>query len=165
MAILETELYLQAGIALARAQLLERVIVNALVAIEILPKQREKPISADEWEKKYDDYVAKKYRSTLGPLIEGLKKVATVPPDLESILGDALMARNFLVHNFFRTHSESVLNPLSSESAIRELLKAQKLFRMAEERLVAFTFPIYERYAVIPELGQYLQQRRNGGVI
>ncbi len=160
MAIHETELYLHAGLALARAQLLERVIVNALVAIEIIPEQRENPISFEEWEKKYDEYIGEKYGLSLGRLIKALKSVASVPPDLERVLEEALKVRNTLIHRFFRTHHDSVLNPSLSGGAIQELVEAQKLFQVAEQNLVSFMRPIYERYAVTPALRQYLEQGR-----
>lgn len=153
MATLGEQLYFQAGLALARAQLLERVIVNALVAIEILPGQRENPIPSEEWKRKYDEYVGEKYELTFGRLIRALKSVASVPLDLVQILEEALKARNSLIHHFFRKHDASVINPIQSGVAIQELIEVQSLFQMAEQRLVTFMIPIYERYAVIPELG------------
>ena len=153
----EVEIYLHAWLALASAQVLERAVINSLVYTEIIPEQRERPIPSDEWEKKYDVYVGEKYEKTLGLLINALKKLTPVPPELERTLKDALEKRNFLVHRFFRVHSDAVIGLAKNENALQQLSEAQRVFQSAEKMLREFMRPAHERYAVTEPLRKYLE--------
>jgi hypothetical protein len=154
----DVEVYIHVGLALAFAQNLERVIVNSLVAIELIPQSPD-PITLD-WQKKYDSYTDRKYEKTFGQLVNDLKNLIPLPPDVESILEEAKKKRNFLVHHSFRKHTGGIINPSQVDGFILELKDAQAYFQMVELRLLEFVLPFHEGSAFAPILKDYLDRKK-----
>src|SRR4051812_42107421 len=96
------EVYAHFGLAVYMAQVLEHGIVNALVLSDLLPRKYGKVPSREDLAAEVDKYMDDNFKDTLNKLIKSLKKVKTLPPELELHLDDSLKKRNFLIHHYFR---------------------------------------------------------------
>jgi hypothetical protein len=90
--------------------------------------------------------MSKHFEKTLGRMIQNIKGVTLVPTDLEEVLSNALMKRNFLSHGFFREHASDFMSYEGREKMITELKDAQTLFSMADSKLSEVIKPIREKY-------------------
>jgi hypothetical protein len=91
------------------------------------------------------------FETTLGRMIRSLKNVTPVPPELETILGDALKRRNFLAHDYFRERAEQFMSFEGREDMISELKKAQTLFEEADAMLTEVSRPVREKFGLSDE--------------
>jgi hypothetical protein len=143
--------YAHFGLALYLAQVLEHGLANALMWAELLPRRAGKPVSRKQWETEFDLFMNQQFEKTLGRLIRGLGKAASVSADLEDILTDALKTRNFLAHHFFRERAESFMSRDGRDKMIEELERAQRLFDFAEVQLTEVAKPLREKYGFTDE--------------
>lgn len=139
------------GLAQYLAQVLEHGLANALMYAELLPRRAGKPILRKHWETEFDVFMNQQFEQTLGRLIRGLGRAASVPTDLEGLLTDALKTRNFLAHHFFRERAEFFMSRDGRDKMIEELERAQKLFEAADERLTEVAKPLREIYGLADE--------------
>ncbi|MCX6546118.1 MAG: hypothetical protein NTV05_17120 [Acidobacteria bacterium] len=86
--------YAYYGLAMYRAQVLEHVIVNAMVIARMPDRGRiARP--------RIDAFMDRQFESTLGQLLRELKQHVDVPADLSARLREALSKRNWLAHDYF----------------------------------------------------------------
>jgi hypothetical protein len=143
--------YSHFGLALYLAQVLEYGLANALMCAELLPRRAGKPIPRKHWEAEFDLFMNQQFEKPLGRLVGGLRKVTSVPADLEGLLTTALKTRNFLAHHFFRERAEPFMSRDGREKIIQELERAQRLFEAADERLTEIAKPLREKYGLTDE--------------
>ena len=147
------EVYAHFGLAQYLAQVLEHGIVNALVYLELIPsklrsKQRK---TREEWLQHFDEFMGRKFESTLGHLIKGLREHHVVASELERTLASALQARNWLAHAYFRDRSSEFMTEAGRESMIGELQRFQTLFERADELLESALKPTRLKYGFTDE--------------
>lgn len=95
------ELYAKYGIAAEAAQLFETEMGTLLLGLQGLE---------NDWQVLPDGAAAREVldkidRSTLGRLLNDLKRYITIEGDLEEVFASALNARNQLMHGFFERHN------------------------------------------------------------
>jgi len=95
------EVYRKFGETSEAAQLLETELGNLLIFVRGFEQDLFKGMNPA----KASDLIAEIDAHTLGRLISRLKTKAQVPDDLESLLFEALEARNHLSHSFYRKHN------------------------------------------------------------
>lgn len=93
------DVYAHYGLAMYLAQIFEHGIVNALVILRL--PEKEKYTRQD-----IDEFMEGRFQKTLGALLKHLKSEIVLPPDLESVLTEALNRRNYLAHHYFRERAE-----------------------------------------------------------
>ena len=144
--------YAHFGLAIYFAQVLEHALVNTMICAELLPQRAGKPESKGERETEFDAFVNEKYQQTLGRLIRALKNATSIPPDLESVLTEALEKRNFLAHHYFRERAEEFMSWSGRERMIEELQGAQENLDDTATRITAVERPLREKYGLTDEL-------------
>jgi hypothetical protein len=108
------ELYAKYGIAAEAAQLFETELGTLLLALRGLE---------NDWHLVPDGAAAKAVldtidRSTLGRMLNDLKRHITIEGDLEEGFSSALKARNRLMHGFFERHNFKI----QTENGRREMI-------------------------------------------
>ena len=139
--------YAHFGLAMFCAQCLEHEVVNTLTLLELLARKATIRTRA-EWEAAVDSIMDNHFEHTLGKMIKDLKQLTTVPPTLEAMLGEALRARNWLAHDYFRERATDFMTPPGREGMIDELEQPQDMFRMADRTLHATYDAVRTRYGV-----------------
>jgi hypothetical protein len=151
--------YAHFGLALYLAQVLEHGLANALMSAELLPRRAGKPFPRKQWEAELDLFMNEQFDKPLGRLVNGLRKVTSVPTDLETLLTTALKTRNFLAHHFFRERAELFMSRGGREKMIEELESAQRLFEAADEKLTEVAKPFREKYGLTDEKLKPFEQK------
>ncbi|ARA80302.1 MULTISPECIES: hypothetical protein [Pseudomonas syringae group] len=124
------------GAAMHMAQVLEHGIVNALFFLDFLPRKR------DWTDEEYEDFFEENFSKTFGKLVHSLKKITTVPADLESLIHRSNKRRNHLAHTFFR-ESMDVLYAGGFDEIVTALNKDIELFSETDKRLTALLEPLW----------------------
>ena len=122
------DVYAHYGLAMYLAQTLEHAIVNALVILRL--PEKEKFTRQD-----INEFLEGRFQITLGALLKHLKSEISFPPDLESVLVEALYRRNYLAHHYFRERAETFVTRNGSTQMLQELQCDQRLFEKADEQL------------------------------
>jgi hypothetical protein len=129
------DVYAHYGLAMYLAQTLEHGIVNALVILRL--PEKEKYTRQD-----IDEFMEGRFQKTLGALLKHLKSEISFPPDLESVLTDALNRRNSLAHHYFRVRAEKFVTRNGRTQMLHELQSDQQLFGKADEQLAKAMKPL-----------------------
>jgi hypothetical protein len=111
------ELYAKYGIAAEAAQLFETELGTLLLALRGLE---------NDWHVVPDGAAARKVldsidRSTLGRVLNDLKRHIAIEGDLEQRFSSALKARNRLMHGFFERHNFKIQNEGGRKEMIADL--------------------------------------------
>jgi hypothetical protein len=140
--------YAHFGLAIYLAQCLEHGLAIALVYLNLIPGHAGSGKDRDEWSTTCDAFMGRRFQEPLGPMIEGVRRVTKVPPDLEVVLADALRKRNWLVHHYFRERATDFMNAAGRDRMIRELEEAQTLSSSADRALDRMLKPVREKYGI-----------------
>lgn len=135
------DVYAHYGVAMYYAQTLEHGIVNALVILRLLEKDR-------YTRQNIDDFMEGRFEKTLGALLKHLKSEIALPTDLESTLTEALNRRNYLAHHYFRENARSFVTQNGRAQMLQELQIDQQLFERADEQLGKALTPIRVKHGV-----------------
>lgn len=111
------ELYAKFGITAEAAQLFETALGTLLLGAEGLKgewAEKPEPLAATE---KY----AKINRNTLGQLLRSARTVVDFDEDLVDIFGEALDARNKVMHGFYLRHNFATQTDEGRDSMIEDL--------------------------------------------
>lgn len=136
---LAKEVFAHYGLAMYLSQVLEHGIVNALILIDFVPSNMHKYRHRSIWDKHFDEFFTQHFKTTLGKMLNNLKKHITIEKDFEEILNKALEVRNYLAHHYFRDRSEIFLTESGCNQMIEELQKFQQNLRDADEFLESKT--------------------------
>jgi hypothetical protein len=79
-------------------------------------------------------------------LISDLRRAASVPPGLETLLAEALRTRNWLAHAYFRERASELMSRAGRDRMINELERARRLFHEADSELNAAFKPVRKKY-------------------
>jgi hypothetical protein len=126
------------------AQVLEHGVVNAMF-IARMP-EREKVTRAE-----IDEFTAEQFAKSLGRMLKAMRRYVTVPPDVDTLLEEALGKRNWLAHRFFREFAEHFISAKGRDEMLAYLQDAQSVFQRAYKDLEALTKPIREKYGITDE--------------
>ena len=145
------EIYAHFGLAVYYAQVLENGLINALVTLDFMPSHATHLITKTDWSDKFDAFFNQHAALTMGNLIRALRKVASIPDDLEAQLNTALEKRKFLVHHYFREKIMLFTTERGREQMIEDLKQYSNVFVSADRRLNSIIEPINVRYGLTPE--------------
>ena len=140
------EVYAWSGLALYYAQVLEHALVNLI----LVATGDAGDISGEleDW----DHFFEKYFRKMLSKLI----KVARERADIDDSLGDDLetarIQRNYLAHEFFRTHAADFLHAEGKQRMVRELHGMISQFQLSTERLDELTFEVGAAHGITESL-------------
>jgi len=140
------EVYAHFGLAIYLAQVLEHGLVIALVYADLMPKRKPHHTTAD-----FDLFMDKHFETTMGRLINTVRKQVSVPPELEALLLGARTKRNWLAHHYFRERAEDFMNEPGREKMIAELKEAHILFERADELLGEVVRPLRHKFGYTDE--------------
>lgn len=138
------KVYAHAGLALYFAQVLECGVVNAML-IARMPEHEH--VTRAE----FDAFEARQFEKTLGAMLRAMRRYVTVPPDVDTLLNDALRKRNWLAHQFFREFADHFMNRKGRDEMLAWLEDAESVFKRADKELEALTASIRERYGITEE--------------
>jgi hypothetical protein len=138
------EVYAHAGLALYFAQVLEHSVVNAMLFARIA--EHEKVTRAE-----IDAFLAKQFEKPLGAMLKAMRHHVTVPPDVDTLLNEALRKRNWLAHEFFREFAEHFMNAKGRDEMLAWLEDAESVLQRATKALDALTNHIREKYGITDE--------------
>ncbi|MCH7700769.1 MAG: hypothetical protein IID37_03685 [Planctomycetes bacterium] len=134
------EVYAFFGLAAYTAQVVEAALLNLLVGLELA---RQPTISRQQFEQAFDQADKK----TLGQLLRKIGSQVPLGADVESVLGEALDARNYLCHRFFGDHAEDFLSAVGRREMIAELRELTEKIHRAD-RFYEVTVTLFERIGV-----------------
>jgi hypothetical protein len=153
------ETFARYGRSMFFAQVLEHGIVNTIVIARLTSLEPPLARSPNEWEAFVDGLFDVHFERTMGQLLTTLRASTEVPTDLESLLFEALSARNFLAHSFFRVRVREGMSESGRERLIDELEGYMDLFRRADRILEDTLRPIREPLGITDEAleAEYLE--------
>ncbi|GKQ45061.1 MULTISPECIES: hypothetical protein [Pseudomonas syringae group] len=124
------------GAAMHMAQVLEHGMVNAMFFLDFLPRK-------GKWtDEEYEDFFEENFSKTFGKLVHSLKKITTVPTELENLIHRSNRRRNHLAHTFFR-ESMDVLYAGGFDEIVTSLNEDIELFSETDKCLTALLEPIW----------------------
>lgn len=115
------EVFAHYGLALYQAQCLEKEI-----GILLSGPHAPTPDRMTRW--RYDDLLDTNFELTFGQLISKIRDVADLPFDIEQKLRRAVIARNWLVHNYWWDRAGEFTTALGREKMLVELSEFIALF-------------------------------------
>jgi hypothetical protein len=145
------EVYAYFGRAVYHAQVLENGLINALVTLDFMPSNVSHFTTKTDWSDKYDAFFDQHAALTMGNLIRALRRVASIPDDLEAQLKIALEKRKFLVHHYFREKIMLFTTERGRDQMIEDFNQYTDVFISADRRLDSIIEPINVRYGLTPE--------------
>lgn len=145
--VLIREVYARYGLAMFMAQVLEHGIVNAMLAIKILPL-RVNHTAAKEWEAALDDFFSAEFEKTFGGLVTTLTKAVALPDEVKDRLIAARDTRNMLAHRFFRNHDMHFMTTEGRGAMIAICDHAAEEFSALDQALEAFCAPHREKHGI-----------------
>lgn len=134
------EVYAFFGLAASTAQVVEAALLNLLVGLELAGQPA---ISREQFGQAFDQAD----RKTLGQLLRKIDSHITLGSDVESVLGEALDARNYLCHRFFGDHAEDFLSAAGRREMIAELRELTEKIHRAD-RFDEVIVALFERMGV-----------------
>lgn len=156
------EVYAHYGLAMYLSQVLEHGRVNALIFIDFVPSNMHKFRHRSIWEKHLDEFSSQHFKTTLGKMINNLKKHITIEADFEEILSKALEVRNYLAHHYFRDRSEIFMTDSGCNKMIKELQEFQKDLQNADKLLESNTRDYRIALGITDEkINAYMQQMKD----
>lgn len=120
------EVYAFFGFAAYTAQVVEAALLNLLVGLDLAGQPA---ISREQFEQAFDQAD----RKTLGQLLRKIALQTALGSDVESVLGEALDARNYLCHRFFGDHAEDFLSAAGRREMIAELRELTEKIHRADQ--------------------------------
>ncbi|MGI4831597.1 MAG: hypothetical protein ACRYFU_25955 [Janthinobacterium lividum] len=145
------EVYAYFGLAVYQAQVLESGLINALVTLDFMPSNVRHTTTKTDWSDKFDAFFDSRAALTMGNLVHALRKVMTVPDNLEEQLKTALEKRKFLVHHYFREKIMLFTTERGRDEIIKDLGDYADSFIAADRALDEYIQPIEARYGLTPE--------------
>lgn len=125
------ELYIEFGMAVEKAQVLEVEAVNVgLAYLSLLVKPGE--VVTGEKQEFFRQIVEDANRQPLGTLLRLVKSLGSFDPAMIDTIDAALERRNYLIHHFFRTHNFAI----SSEAGRSTMIEEARTIRTQLERAI-----------------------------
>lgn len=145
------EVYAYFGRAVYHAQVLENGLINALVSLDFMPNNAGHFTTKTDWSDKYNTFFDQHAALTMGNLIRALRKVASIPGDLEAELKKSLEIRKFLVHHYFLEKIMLFTTGQGRKQMIDDFNHYADVFISVDRKLDSIIEPINARYGLTPE--------------
>ncbi|MFV2063142.1 MAG: hypothetical protein ACC726_06455 [Chloroflexota bacterium] len=145
------ETFARYGRSMYYAQVLEHGLVNTIVVVRIASMEPPFARSQDEWESIVDGLFDVHFEKTMGQLLKALDPLMDIPTRLEGLLREALSARNYLAHSFFRIPVREGMSVTGRDELIEELDAYSDLFIQTDRVLEEALRPLRERLGMTDE--------------
>ncbi|WP_076543312.1 hypothetical protein [Shewanella sp. UCD-KL21] len=126
-------LYADFGMTAEKSQVLELEAGNVILSFLAITVDPEK--ITDEDKIGYKKLVDEIDRKTLGNLLQKIKKIVDFDSNSEKIISDALKKRNYLVHEFFKSHNYAIHSESGRNEMRKELSDISTLLDLAHQHL------------------------------
>ena len=130
------------GQAAEMAQVMEMAAGN--LALAYVSLAFDPATITDEERQIFKDVINDVNSRTLGNLLKQISKICSVSEGIESSIKEALKKRNYLIHNFFRTHNFAINSQEGRETMIAELRDIFKALNRANSILSGMTHTLNE---------------------
>ncbi len=152
------EVFAYFGLAMYTAQVLEHGIVNALVSCDLIPNQRHKAKSLQDWSLEVDQFMDGHFENTMARLIKSFQKFTITSDELEQSLVASLKMRNLLAHRYFRERADVWFTKEGRSSMIAELQSAKELFDKTDQLITDLIRPLLHRHGLTDERLRTLEE-------
>jgi hypothetical protein len=122
------EVYARYGLAMYFAQVVERAIVNLMIALRL-------PERGALTRRDIDQFMDEAFTMTFGRLLQELRRMGQSTHFLQRDLDYARDMRNWLAHRYFRDRAVQFMSPAGRVVMLQELDDATKLFLQVNEHL------------------------------
>jgi hypothetical protein len=139
----EKEVYAFFGLASFSAQVLEKGIINMVVAFRCKGLR----ITRSE----FDTLYAEHNKKTFGQLLNRARKIISIPDDIDSLLDEALLKRNWLMHHYFADRAAQFMTEIGRRQMLSELQSLIRIFIEADHATEPIYMPILEEFGVTEE--------------
>jgi len=137
----EKETYAFAGLAFYWASVLEHGALNLAVVLAL-------PDVGALTREQFDETFESLSRRTLGQLLNAAKTQISISQETKTVIEDAVIARNLLIHRFFRDHAEDFISENGKAAMKNECLSLIKKFKAADFAIERIYMPLWEKYGV-----------------
>lgn len=145
------ETFARYGRSMFFAQVLEHGLVNTIVTARLATMSRPVAQSRTEWEGIVEGLFEVQFERTMGQLLTALRPLVSVSTELEALLYEALRARNYLAHSFFRIRASEGMTRSGRDAMIAELDGSTDLFMKADRLLEEALRPLREPLGLTDE--------------
>ncbi|WPO94626.1 hypothetical protein SFA32_16930 [Buttiauxella sp. HR94] len=146
------EVYAYFGLAMYRAQCVEKSIVQLLIFLDFFKENAPKFSTSEKWEEDFDRFDEMLSKKTMGNLLSSIKKLSVLDDDIENTLSLALKKRNWLAHAYFVDHALDFINESGRNKMITELEKVIELFNLVENILQPISSSAALKYGLTDEI-------------
>ncbi|MFZ3149899.1 MAG: hypothetical protein WA137_12790 [Methanothrix sp.] len=144
----EKEVYAFFGLASYSAQVLEKGITIMVVAFRCKGLR----ITRSE----LDTLYAEHNKKTFGQLLVRARKIISIPDDIDSLLEEALLKRNWLMHHYFADRAAQFMTEIGRRQMLSELQSLIQIFREADCATEPIYMPILKEFGVTEERTEIL---------
>lgn len=145
------EVYAFFGLASYQAQVLEKGITIMVVAL----KCKDLQITRNEFDAIYSEHNKK----TLGHLLARARKAILIPENMDFLLEDALLKRNWLMHHYFAERAIQFTREEGRCQMISELQSLIQIFMQSDQAIEKIFSPILREFGVTEErIAQIIQE-------
>jgi uncharacterized protein YutE (UPF0331/DUF86 family) len=131
------------GLASYYAQVLEKNLTIMVVAFRCKGLQ----ITKGE----FDALYAEHNKKTLGHLLHRAKELISIPNETDSLLNEALLKRNWLIHHYFADRCIQFGTEIGRRQMISDLQSMMCIFTEADRATELISNPILEEFGVTEE--------------
>jgi len=153
------EVYAYFGLAMYRAQCVEKSIVQLLIFLDFFKENAPKFSTSEKWEEDFDRFDEMLSKKTMGNLLSSIKKLSVLDDDIENTLSLALKKRNWLAHAYFVDHALDFINESGRNKMITELEKVIELFNLVENILQPISSSAALKYGLTDEILEKIKKR------
>jgi hypothetical protein len=139
----EKEVYAFFGLASYSAQVLEKGITIMVVAFRCKGLR----ITRSE----FDTLYAEHNKKTFGQLLVRARKIISIPDDIDSLLEEALLKRNWLMHHYFADRAAQFMTETGRRQMLSELQSLIRIFMEADRATEPIYMPILQEFGVTEE--------------
>ncbi len=131
------------GLASYSAQVLEKGLIIMVIAFRCKGLR----ITRREFDVLYAEYNKK----TLGQLLIRARKSISIPDNVDSLLDEALLKRNWLMHHYFADRAVQFTTEIGRRQMLSELQSLIRIFIEADLATESIYTPILEEFGVTGE--------------
>lgn len=145
------EVFARYGLAVYKANCLERGIGNILLQLEWRAHLKP-PMTKEQYEQSYDNFFAGLQPLPMGRLVAKVKALPEVPDEIKADLDRCKDARNLLTHHYFWERAGEFTLPEGQRKMIEECVGYVELFDATDQKIDAFLEPIRKRHGLTDDV-------------
>lgn len=154
-----TELFAHYGRAVYMANVVETAFAQTLLQVEFMTGIREefirtkgKNFDRQKYEDDFDTYFDKQLSRTMGELARRVGEFPDFGDELKGRINDAIKRRNFLIHDYWRETSMSIMTEDGRTEMIDELSEDSERFDKLAKDIHEATKPVRRKLGIKEEV-------------